>query len=399
MKQFHMKKHVLLVLRTLVAIGGIAFIIAKVNLTDQVVVPAGTRLPNGTVLKSEADFKVVQGRYDPMNPTGELLIEIADSSQKPQTLSIPFAALNTKTEEKGLRFLPGLISMVRMANTAQLWLGLLAVGMLYPIVSVRWWWLMRASGIIVPLWKAFRLTMVGSFFNLCMPGTTGGDVIKAYYAAKGSNRRADAVVTVVVDRGCGLLGLLILASLAGLFMRHDEMARKLTYSIWSIGLVIAIAGTIYFSQNLRRGLGVEWLLANLPAQRFLAPIDQAVFAYRNHKRVVLGAILISVMVHIILVGSSILAGYALGIRSPIGLMLVVIPVTFLVAAIPISPPQGIGVMEFFALVMLTPPLAYPNQILGMLIFIRLYQIFYSLLGSMFLLKTDIHLHPQNPPQQ
>jgi hypothetical protein len=51
-------------------------------------------------------------------------------------------------------------------------------------------------------------------------------------------------------------------------------------------------------------------------------------------------------------------------------------------------------MEGLAMAMLLkPPIATPNQIVGMLLMFRLYQMAYSLLGSLFLLKGDIHLHP------
>ena len=41
--------------------------------------------------------------------------------------------------------------------------------------------------------------MVGAFYNAFMPGTTGGDLVKAYYAAKHApERRTRAVISVLV---------------------------------------------------------------------------------------------------------------------------------------------------------------------------------------------------------
>ncbi len=389
-----MKKRLLLLLRTGVAVAGIAFIIAKVNLYDHVEVPADTPLPDGQTVDGPIKLKVVSGTYNPSDLSGELVVQMGAGTATERMIPIPQAALGADVQSGGLRFVPGLFTMLRHADGLQLILGLIVVAVLYPILSVRWWLLMRARRIFVTLWKAFRLTMVGNFFNFCMPGTTGGDVVKAYYAAKGSGRRADAIMSVIVDRACGLSGLLVLAGVAGLFMLDNDVARRLTVYTWLIGIGVLTAAGVYFSERMRRRLGVAWLLGKLPAKRFLAPIDQAAFAYRHHKRVVIVSILMSVCLHIVLVCATSLAGYALGIKTPLGLLLVVIPVTFLVGAIPIAPPQGIGVMEFVAVILLKPPLAFPNQIFGMLIMIRLYQMFYSLLGSMFLLKGEIHLHTQ-----
>jgi len=392
-----MKKHLLLVFRILVAVAGIGFILTKVSITDQVEVPAGSRLPGGHTLAQTTTFDVIWGVYDPAEPAGELIVQIGTDGRGPQSMPIPQAALSLNGQDQKLLFVPGLIWMLRTADVSMLLLGLLTVAAIYPVLTVRWWLLMRARQIFVGLPKAFRLTMVGNFFNFCMPGTTGGDVVKAYYAAKGSGRRAEAVMSVVVDRVCGLLGLLLLAGVAGLFMLHNDVARQLTIYTWLIGLGVVVAVAVYFSAFLRRVLAVGWFLGKLPAQRALTAIDQAAFAYRHHKRTVLGAIVISGAIHAALIVATSLAGYALGMQTPAGLLAVVIPLTFLVGALPVAPPQGIGVMEFFALVMLKPPWALPNQVFGMLILIRLYQLFYSLFGSLFLLKGDIHLHPQEDP--
>ena len=47
------------------------------------------------------------------------------------------------------------------------------------IVVTRWWRLLAVSGCPTTWWNALRLTFIGMFFNLVVPGLTGGDVIKA----------------------------------------------------------------------------------------------------------------------------------------------------------------------------------------------------------------------------
>ncbi len=384
-------KHLSLLIRIVVAALGVTYIVWMVDWKDQVEAPADTTLPNGRVLVEADSFPVVSGIYDPADPVGELVVQIDDQGN---TLPIPIAALDTKGN--GLRFAPGIVTMIRNADFKWLALGLLLVGTIYPIQMLRWWLLLRARSLNVPFYKAFRLTMVGSFFNYCMPGTTGGDVIKAYYAAKGSARRADAVMSVIFDRIAGLLGLIVLAGTAGLFMLEDPAAAKITQSIWALMGAGIVGSIVYFSHTIRRAVGLEWLIRKLPGKKMFVSIDEAAVAYREHWVTVVIAVAISLPVHLALAIATAIAGRALGVETPIGYLLIVIPVCFLVGAIPISP-QGIGVMEAFALAALVnPPVAFPNQIVGMLIMIRLYQVFYSLWGSVFLLKGDIHLHPQQP---
>src|SRR5262249_17837325 len=64
---------------------------------------------------------------------------------------------------------------------------------------VRWYVLVRATGLSFRLPDALRLGFIGLFFSNFLPSAIGGDVIKAYFIAKEQSRRAIAVATVVID--------------------------------------------------------------------------------------------------------------------------------------------------------------------------------------------------------
>ena len=176
----------MLVMRTLLAAAGIAFIVVNVQLRDRIQVPEGTQMPYGQTLAEAINLPVVSGTHDGADLSGEMTVEIIGPEGKTSEISIPMAAVHVLSEGNQLRYLPGLVSMLRTANTQWLVFGLLAISLVYPIITLRWWLLLRARGIPVTLWNTFRLTMVGHFFNFCMPGTTGGDLVKAYYAAQRS---------------------------------------------------------------------------------------------------------------------------------------------------------------------------------------------------------------------
>ncbi len=80
----------------------------------------------------------------------------------------------------------------------------------------RWYLLARALELPFRLSDAFRLGMVGYYYNIVLPGAVGGDFLKAYFMYREHpERRAAAVATVVVDRMLGLFGLLLFAALFG----------------------------------------------------------------------------------------------------------------------------------------------------------------------------------------
>lgn len=80
----------------------------------------------------------------------------------------------------------------------------------------RWYLLARALDLPFQLRDAFRLGMVGYYYNIVLPGAIGGDFLKAYFMYREHpERRAAAVATVLVDRILGLFGLLLFAAIFG----------------------------------------------------------------------------------------------------------------------------------------------------------------------------------------
>ena len=91
---------------------------------------------------------------------------------------------------------------------------LFSCGILF--TAIRWWRLLAAAGCPTTLFNAVRLTFVGLFFNLVMPGLTGGDLVKAVAVARENpDRKAGAVMSIAVDRLLGLFVLALVAALVG----------------------------------------------------------------------------------------------------------------------------------------------------------------------------------------
>lgn len=388
---YRMKKHLFLALRLLMAIAGIAFIAFTLTWRDSVVLPAGYRLPSGAVLSQEtrADVDASTPLADEDSPV--IPVRVRLSNGETELTQIRREELGDSASEP--RFRHGVVSTLRDADYALLAGGLLLMGIMWPMQALRWLMLLRCRGLDVSFGKAFRLTMVGQFFNFCMPGMTGGDVVKAYYAARHSENRGAAVMSVIFDRLAGLIGLILLAGLVGLTMLHNDLVWKITLLVWLGMLGIVVASAFYFSHHARQWLRIEQVIAKLPGRSLIGRIDAAAAAYSSHKRVVFGATLLSLPIHLINASATAMAGYALGMEHALPLLLTVIPVLLLAGAMPLTY-QGLGVMEGLALAMLLQPgLATNNQIVGMLLILRLYLVAWALLGSLELLRGDVHLFP------
>lgn len=115
---------------------------------------------------------------------------------------------------------------------------------------VRWYMLVRALDLPFTLRNAFRLGMVGYFYNTLLPGAIGGDFLKAYFMWKEHpERKAAAVSTVIVDRLMGLFGLLLFATILGgsFWLAGDSRVVGNAYleEIVSVSAIL-VAGAILF---------------------------------------------------------------------------------------------------------------------------------------------------------
>jgi len=388
------RKWLSLSLRLLVAVVGVGYILWVVQWTDRVELAKGFEMPDGTVLAESRTVPISSDEVKKGLATGVFRVTVQGQAQ-PLVLVMPDAAgadgSGETVDAPSFIFRPGVVRTVSEARLDLVIYALLGVSIVLPFQAVRWKLLLIARQMQVPFWKVQRLVLVGMFFNICMPGTTGGDVVKAYYAAAKNDRRTDAVMSVVVDRVLGLLGLILLAGVVGLFMLDDPLARQITIYIWSCAAIGAVGATVYFSGRLRRQLGLEWIIRRLPGRGFLQNIDAAVVAYRHHPLTLGTGLALSMGNHTALAGAAALAGYALGMQTDFGVLMTVLPVVIFAAALPISP-QGLGVMEYLAIEMLmSPGEATANQIVGTLMLFRLFVIFYGLACAASLIGSNIHV--------
>ena len=109
--------------------------------------------------------------------------------------------------------------------------------------AVRWHHLLRALALPYPFGTTFRAFFAGQFFNAFFFGACGGDLYRAYAAARRHpGREAEAAASVVIDRGIGLLATLAFGCLALL----PDLRARLADPAWRkaswLMLLFALAG-------------------------------------------------------------------------------------------------------------------------------------------------------------
>jgi uncharacterized protein (TIRG00374 family) len=286
----------------------------------------------------------------------------------------------------------GIVRLVEHARLGYLLAALLVLPTSYLITSRRWHMLLAALDIHLTQAGTFVLNMVGSFYNSFMPGSTGGDLVKAYYAAKHTTHKVRAVLSVIVDRLIGVLALIILGGAMAFGQWQVPDCKRV--AIGSAGIIFCtIAGlVVFYHPAWRRATGLDWLLKHMPMQRQVHHAVEAMELYGKRPKASFTALVMTFPVHMTTIACGTLAGIAFGIdrtHMPLSYYWTVVPVITLVAAIPISP-QGAGVMEAFAIILTKNHGVTVTQAIGLANALRFSQMFWNLLAGIFVLRGGYH---------
>ena len=104
-------------------------------------------------------------------------------------------------------------SVARTASIA--WLGTALAVYLAIVLASAWRWglLLRAQGIHLRYAWLTSSFLVATFFNNFLPSNIGGDVVRIADTSRAAGSKTLAATIVLVDRGIGLLGLLLVAAI------------------------------------------------------------------------------------------------------------------------------------------------------------------------------------------
>jgi uncharacterized protein (TIRG00374 family) len=116
--------------------------------------------------------------------------------------------------------------------------------------SVRMIFLLKIVEIKLSLTSSFKLTMIGNFFNMAIPGTVGGDIVKGIYLAKNEETyKGRSSGIVIIDRVAGLLALLLIGFISTLYLskKYRSTLIPYQYELWSILAVSIVVLGLFIS--------------------------------------------------------------------------------------------------------------------------------------------------------
>ncbi|NQW04654.1 MAG: flippase-like domain-containing protein [Acidobacteria bacterium] len=221
------------------------------------------------------------------------------------------------------------------------WLGLAVFLVVVDRTVMAWRWLvlLRAiEGVQAPgLLPVLRVFFVSTFVGTFLPGSVGGDALRAMGLSRLGVSTANAVASVAADRLLGTVSVFLMAAVGvGLVGQLvDSALLPLT------GLTALVAGAVtygllfdarVFRWMLSR-LGVRrWPTIDRLAHKFLAAVGQ----YASHKRVLGQVLTMSIAVQVLRTLQTWCLGLALGLTISGFWYFATVPVIVLVVLLPLS---------------------------------------------------------------
>jgi glycosyltransferase 2 family protein len=217
------------------------------------------------------------------------------------------------------------------------------------ISFVRWWALVRCQGINLRLIEALRLGSIGFLLSFVSAGSVGGDLFKAIFLARRSpGKTVEAVASVVVDRGVGLLGLLLLVAWA--ISAAGRTSNPDLVRIGNASLGLSVVGLVMLAGLVLGGRGIDQLILWGSELRYIGGVVNRIAGplrvFHKHPIILAWSLVMSLAVHGLLVLSAFWIARSLyGAAAPgLGDHALIFPIANLASAMPIAP-AGLGVLE------------------------------------------------------
>ena len=217
------------------------------------------------------------------------------------------------------------------------------------ITWVRWLILVRVIEPRFTVRSSILLGSIGYLFNLVIPGAVGGDVIKAAFLARMQVKKTALVASMVIDRILGLLGLFVLAAVAGALAwgLAPPKVRGLIVAVWVASGLGIVVFAVLFHRVMPRFLPGKAGSRRGRLATIVAELNATTTIYRRRLDALLTGLGLSVISHglnavvFFLIGKML---FSSRMTTTIGQHFLMAPLTFLTMAVPL-PFGALGLTE------------------------------------------------------
>jgi uncharacterized membrane protein YbhN (UPF0104 family) len=246
-------------------------------------------------------------------------------------------------------------------DTSRLWEGARHASLPWLIVALgiyalnvaastwRWHVLLRAQDVPLQRRTLFKSFLVANFFNNFLPSNIGGDVIRIRDTAPVARSKTLATTVILVDRGLGLMGLVLVSALGATMVAgvQGHGASPIWPSWLWAGFLLGAAATapvVWAPEGVGRLLRPltivhpEWVGSRIQT------LTSALGRFRDRPGALVSCFAGALLVQALLVLFYLSVVHALGLPVSPWDLAVIVPLSFVIQMLPVSV-NGFGVRE------------------------------------------------------
>lgn len=230
-----------------------------------------------------------------------------------------------------------LFQIIREADTGKLLFAFLIFSLVYIVCIFRWEMLLRAVRVHLPIKRVIISFSAGLFFNVFMPSTIGGDLVRSLDLAAHTRKGKEVVATVLLDRLSGYAGMVLVAVAAIIFgyqLVQDRIVVLIVLAIVALlALILLLIFNNFFFSKINR------FFHSPKGNRLMTAIKnthQEMYYFRRHKRILFLNLAYSVFIQVVAPVSYYLIAVAMGIKTGIIYYFIFFPLIGAITLLPIS---------------------------------------------------------------
>lgn len=278
---------------------------------------------------------------------------------------------------------------------------LLALGAILSTASVfskiwRWGVVLRWRGISTPPRYLTESYFISIFFSAFLPSGMGGDAVRAYETARDTGYRKESVISVVIERGSGMLGLFAAGSLGALLVPGLPLPLMLV----THGLFIGATAGVWLLWRDFTGTGLRWVEPRLPDQfrpwwGKLIRLNEEFRLYRREWRLLASVMAQSTLTLLLTLASVYCILRAFGADLTFAAFAPIYSIITAIDVIPLSI-SGLGVREGSYVYLLGVVGVRDSMALGTALIVRLIVTILALIGGFLFLRRNMRFNQIKP---
>jgi uncharacterized protein (TIRG00374 family) len=218
------------------------------------------------------------------------------------------------------------------------------------LMTYKWTLLLEARGFHLRLLAAMKIYCASMIWGMFLPSTVGADAIRAMSTARAGINTNEVVASIIIERMIGFLCVLLLGLVSLVLLSTTGLFEDRFMGVWWSALAMIVLATVMlvasFSNNVFH-LVHDRILGRLHGNRIAAKLrkfHETYQAYRDNTGTLIVFLVLTFAEQFVVVAQCWLMTLALGIHVGVLYLIMAIPLSLLVARIPIGI-DGLGTYE------------------------------------------------------